>query len=386
LGECDRINLKYEWININEVVDLETRKIILFGAGKGSEEFLGYLKESGIEAEILCILDNDRSLWGKTLCGYPILSPQEVKHKIFDKIVVSSVSGRESISAQLSSIGLEAGRDFILIGRYPRNYTDNFRLLMRETGGLFSFDGSHCLHIGPGGFLAVEIFLYCLGASKAFSIDKYAFGIDYPDVTDSYDDYLKIMDLFKTMIEDESIRNRAIFRFEKLFIKKQNHISVDKEKISYHYPADICRPPFEDEAFDLVISFAVLEHVDEPTRAVEEISRILKPGGVSIHIIVTQDHRSFSNVGKFNPFSFRIYDTQQWEDISRKKFYQNRLLPVQWMRLFEKSEFLIHKYHVQHSIELSHETVQSFHAYFRNFTKKELGEVNCLIVVSKPIS
>ncbi len=37
--------------------------------------------------------------------------------------------------------------------------------------------------------------------------------------------------------------------------------------------------PFKDNAFDAVISEAVLEHVHSPTRIVSEIHRVLKPGG-----------------------------------------------------------------------------------------------------------
>jgi SAM-dependent methyltransferase len=37
--------------------------------------------------------------------------------------------------------------------------------------------------------------------------------------------------------------------------------------------------PFENERFDAVVSFDVLEHVDDPVRAVEEVRRVLRPGG-----------------------------------------------------------------------------------------------------------
>lgn len=37
--------------------------------------------------------------------------------------------------------------------------------------------------------------------------------------------------------------------------------------------------PFPDASFDVVLFSEVLEHVDEPARAVSEIARVLKPGG-----------------------------------------------------------------------------------------------------------
>jgi SAM-dependent methyltransferase len=40
------------------------------------------------------------------------------------------------------------------------------------------------------------------------------------------------------------------------------------------------RMPFADEAFDFVLSNAVLEHVRDPFAAAQEMSRVLKPGGL----------------------------------------------------------------------------------------------------------
>lgn len=39
------------------------------------------------------------------------------------------------------------------------------------------------------------------------------------------------------------------------------------------------RLPFADGSIDLIYSYAVLEHVDTPTALVDEIARVLKPGG-----------------------------------------------------------------------------------------------------------
>lgn len=45
-------------------------------------------------------------------------------------------------------------------------------------------------------------------------------------------------------------------------------------------PADVGALPFSDDAFDLVVSFTGLHCFPDPHRAVREMCRVLKPGGV----------------------------------------------------------------------------------------------------------
>lgn len=42
---------------------------------------------------------------------------------------------------------------------------------------------------------------------------------------------------------------------------------------------DVCAMPFADESFDLVLATDIVEHVDDDIRAVQEIARVLAPGG-----------------------------------------------------------------------------------------------------------
>jgi len=46
--------------------------------------------------------------------------------------------------------------------------------------------------------------------------------------------------------------------------------------------SDITNIPASDASFDAILCSEVLEHVPEPTRALDEFSRLLKPGGVVI--------------------------------------------------------------------------------------------------------
>lgn len=51
--------------------------------------------------------------------------------------------------------------------------------------------------------------------------------------------------------------------------------------------ADICScPEIPDNSYDIIYSNNVFEHLSEPWKAAEEISRILKPGGLALHITV----------------------------------------------------------------------------------------------------
>lgn len=46
--------------------------------------------------------------------------------------------------------------------------------------------------------------------------------------------------------------------------------------------ADICRLPFKDEVYDVILCNHVLEHIPDDTTAMKELFRVLKPGGLAI--------------------------------------------------------------------------------------------------------
>jgi SAM-dependent methyltransferase len=48
---------------------------------------------------------------------------------------------------------------------------------------------------------------------------------------------------------------------------------------------DITDVPFKDGAFDLIVCVHVLEHVEDDRRAMREMARVLKPGGVALLLV-----------------------------------------------------------------------------------------------------
>jgi SAM-dependent methyltransferase len=61
-------------------------------------------------------------------------------------------------------------------------------------------------------------------------------------------------------------------------------VGFEGEVVEADYPEhDLLDLSFDDEAFDLVVADQVLEHVEDPFRAISESLRVLRPGGVLIH-------------------------------------------------------------------------------------------------------
>ena len=67
--------------------------------------------------------------------------------------------------------------------------------------------------------------------------------------------------------------------------KKLDHITyttTDLNSPLADVKADICHLPFDDDTFDVILCNHVLEHIPDDTRAMQELYRVMKPGGWGI--------------------------------------------------------------------------------------------------------
>lgn len=72
--------------------------------------------------------------------------------------------------------------------------------------------------------------------------------------------------------------------FYKLFRNQKNldYTTTDLFSPLADVKADICELPFEDNRYDVILCNHVLEHIPDDTKAMQELFRILKPGGMAI--------------------------------------------------------------------------------------------------------
>ncbi len=65
-------------------------------------------------------------------------------------------------------------------------------------------------------------------------------------------------------------------------MKNLEYITTDLNSPIADVKADICDLPFSNNEFDFIICNHVLEHIPDDTKAMQELYRILKPGGLAI--------------------------------------------------------------------------------------------------------
>ena len=104
---CDDIlNLDVEW-HISELDEMFRKHdrvddIVIFGAGINGRHTAALIKKSKYKDIPLLFCDNNKEMWGKTCCGLPIISPNELYslHR-FGITIVGSSSNRQEIYEQL---------------------------------------------------------------------------------------------------------------------------------------------------------------------------------------------------------------------------------------------------------------------------------------------
>ncbi len=127
--------------------------------------------------------------------------------------------------------------------------------------------------------------------------------------------------------------------------------------------ADICELPFDNDTYDVILCNHVLEHIPDDTKAMQELYRILKPGGMAIlqipqdlnreatfedNSITDRDERArifgqYDHVrvygrdyfNKLRQIGFKVDEvdyttTLSPEDVNRYRLAPGEILPVCW--------------------------------------------------------
>ena len=106
-------------------------------------------------------------------------------------------------------------------------------------------------------------------------------------------------------------------------------ITAVVDKLSVQFPqasfAQSIIPPLEfpDKMFDSIISFQVIEHIKDDKRYLQEIARVLKPGGVAL-LTTPNIKKSLSR----NPWHIREYTASELTDLCQPYFSKVEMLGI----------------------------------------------------------
>jgi ubiquinone/menaquinone biosynthesis C-methylase UbiE len=113
-------------------------------------------------------------------------------------------------------------------------------------------------------------------------------------------------------------------------------------EIEAHVTSDPVALPFETDSFDTVLSCGVLEHVEDPDGSLDELRRVLKPGGI-FHVVNLPNR--FSYTERIARLLGRYYHGQLPDD----RVYTKRRA----RELFERHGFELREFRRAHMLPLT---------------------------------
>lgn len=168
--------------------------------------------------------------------------------------------------------------------------------------------GKKILEYGPGDVLGVALLLYAHGADSVHCVDRFPLSRIADKNLRIYWEILNALDANK--------KTRALGAFRE-FGKPES--GFKPEAIAYTVSPDGLSG--KKRHYDLIISRAVLEHVNNLEKTIQDISDGLTTSGVSIHQVDLKSH----GLDRYKPFDFLT-----WPEGLFKLMYSHKGFPNRW--------------------------------------------------------
>lgn len=199
---------------------------------------------------------------------------------------------------------------------------DDYRLQLGLTPAAFAelVRGKRVLEYGPGDVLGTALLFHAYGSGPVHCVDRFPL----QNLSD------KNAQVYQALIQllPPLSRERALQAF---VVPGEPRSGLRRECVDYRVTSDgLAREP---GAYDLVVSRAVLEHVNSLPATLDDVATCLAPGGVSIHNVDLRSH----NLDRYRPFDFLTWPEPLYRLMYSHKGFPNRFRPDAYRSLLQRT-------------------------------------------------
>jgi SAM-dependent methyltransferase len=195
-------------------------------------------------------------------------------------------------------------------------YSDYLRYAALEESRLI---GASVLELGPGDNFGVALRLSAAGARRVTTLDRFT----------TWRDTAQQDRIYRALLADLSKEQRTRGA-QALTPTAQFGLDKDRVRVIQGVAAEDAATAVGTERFDVILSRAVLEHVNNPRSAFAAMDALLVPGGLLIHKVDMGDHGLFTR-GGHNPLTFLTIPDRLYRWMGEHSGLPNRHL-ANWYR------------------------------------------------------
>ncbi len=187
--------------------------------------------------------------------------------------------------------------------------------------------GASMLELGPGDNFGVALRLIAAGAERVTTLDRF---ITWRDPEQQRRIHRALV---ASLPAPEAERAAAALSEDSRFGVDPSRIRVIQGVAAEDAPASL-----GERSFEVIVSRAVLEHVNDLSRAFSAMDRMIAPGGLITHKVDLRDHGLFTH-GGHNPLTFLTIGDRLYRWMGENSGLPNRRLADSYREEMARREY-----------------------------------------------